>query len=331
MRMSNLPARRAPATVAIPNWSPDEIDVIRQRVAPGASDIELAHFAHECGHRGLDPLAGEIYGIMRWDSKAGREVLTIQVSVAGLRTIAERTGLYGGQDPPLWCGPDGQWKEVWLEGHPPAACKVAIYRKDWDVPCVGIATYSSYCQLTKDKKPKGLWASAPDYMLHKAAEAAALKRAFPDQMAAAGISTRDLSPQSRISMEARRAGLDDDARHELVERVTGGRTDSTRDLDDNEIVEVRAEIAALTDEPDDDAPAGPPPNVDPETGEDLNALAASLRRRVKGLPDEDQERFRAWLDEVGIGRAKPITGFRTDELYAVANWFVVEEANQEPF
>lgn len=328
---TSLPARREQqSAVTIPNWSPDEIDVIRQRVAPGATDLELAHFAHECAHRGLDPLAGEIYGIMRWDSKAGREVLTIQVSVAGLRTIAERTGLYGGQDPPLWCGPDGQWREVWLEGTPPAACKVAIYRKDWDVPCVGIATYSSYCQLDKNKQPKGLWRTAPDYMLHKAAEAAALKRTFPDQMTAAGINTREIPAQSRISMEARRAGLNDDARHELVERVTGGRTDSTRDLDDNEIVEVRAEIAALADEPD-DAPEGPPSNIDPETGEDLNALAASLRRRVKALPDEAQERFREWLDEVGYGRDRPISGFSTDELYAVANWFVVEDANEEPF
>lgn len=331
--MSNLPARAEPTSAALATWSPDELEVIRQRIAPGATNAELTHFAYECNQRGLSPFRGEIYGIMRYDQRAnggkGASVLTIQVSVAGRRTIAERTGQYAGQSPALWCGADAEWKEVWLDGEPPAACKVEVYRKDFDRPVVGIARYASYVQLDKQGKPKGLWASAPDYMLHKAAEAAALKRAFPDEMAAAGAAGRDLPPQSRISMEARRLGLDDDARHALVERVTGGRTDSTQELTDAEIIDVRAELATL--EEADDGPAAAPPHIDPETGENLNALAASYKRRVQDLPPEDQERFRQWLDEVGIGREKPIVSFKKDELYAVGHWFVVEEANEEPF
>lgn len=329
-----VPAARTGEMVV---WSPDELDVIRQRVAPGASDAELAHFSYECAERGLSPFRGEIYGIMRWDSRAnggkGANVLTIQVSVAGRRTIAERTGLYGGQSAPLWCGPDGQWREVWLPADPPAACKVEVFRKDWDQPVTGIARYASYVQLDKQGKPKGLWSSAPDYMLHKAAEAAALKRAFPDEMAATG---RELSPQSRISMEARRVGLDDDARHALVERVTGGRTDSTRDLTDDEILEVRAELATI-DEPDDDTGPGAPPDLDPETGEitsEYSSLARQIKQRVETLKAADPDayqRFKTWLDTAGIGAGKPASGYSSGDLYKVAAWLNTEDANTEPF
>lgn len=325
----NVPARTEPA--ALVAWSPDELEVIRQRVAPGASDPELAHFAYECNERGLSPFRGEIYGIMRFDRRAGRDVLTIQVSVAGRRTIAERTGLYGGQAAPLWCGPDGAWREVWLEGEPPAACKVEVFRKDWDQPVVGIARYASYCQFDSNRQPKGLWKTAPDYMLHKAAEAAALKRAFPDEMAAAATAGRDLPPQSRISMEARRVGLDDDARHALVEKVTGGRTDSTTELTEAEVIEVRAELAALEADPED---IRTPPDVDPETGEiaiAINPLARSTKERVEALDDDTRERLRVWLDEARIGRTKPVKGYSAGELYQVNDWLNTEDANGEPF
>lgn len=244
--------------VPVGQWSPEQLEVVRQSVAPGCTDEELAFFAQVCRHKGLDPFAGEIVAIPRWDSKAGRNVLVIQETVAGLRALAERSGLYNGQDPPAWCGPDARWVEVWLDTKtPPAAAKVAVYRKGWDRPTVGIARYSSYVQLDKGGGPKGLWKTGPDFMLWKCAEAAALKRAFKHAMADAGISTRDLSDASRISMEARAAGLNDDGRHALVAEVTGGRTDSTRDLTDQEALEVRAELARLR------AEAG----VDPETGE----------------------------------------------------------------
>jgi phage recombination protein Bet len=253
-------AERMPVTTLVPagTWTSEQLEVVRRSVAPGCTDEELAFFAQVCRHKNLDPFAGEIVAIPRWDSRAGRNVLVIQETVAGLRALAERSGLYNGQDPPLWCGPDARWVEVWLDDKtPPAAAKVAVYRKGWDRPTVGIARWSSYVQLDKNGKPAGLWKTGSDFMLWKCAEAAALKRAFKHALADAGISTRELSDASRISMEARAAGLDDDARHALVAEITDGRTDSTRDLTDHEALEVRAELARITAEV----------NADPVTGE----------------------------------------------------------------
>jgi len=226
-------------------WTEEQVEILRDQMCAEASDEELGFFAQVASHQGLDPFAGEIIAQMRYNKKVGRKVLVIQTTVAGLRTIAERTGLYGGQSEPWWCGPDGVWKDVWLEPEPPAAAKVKVYRKDWPQPATGIATYASYVQLGPDGQPQAQWASGPDYMLWKCAEAAALKRAFRRQLEEAGINTREYTPPERVSMEARLAGLDDDDRHALVAEITDGRTESTRDADDTEILALRAEIARL--------------------------------------------------------------------------------------
>jgi phage recombination protein Bet len=236
-----VPVGQAAAVV----WSPAQVEILRDQMCAEASDAELAFFAEVAGHKGLDPFAGEIIAQMRYSKKVGRKVLVIQETVAGLRTIAERTGLYGGQDEPLWCGADKVWTDVWLDPGPPAACKVKVYRKDWAQPATGIATYASYVQLGADGRPQGLWGSGADFMLWKCAEAAALKRAFRRQLEDAGVNTREYTPPERVSMEARLAGLDDDDRHALVAEITDGRTHSTRDVDDHELLELRAEVARL--------------------------------------------------------------------------------------
>jgi phage recombination protein Bet len=226
-------------------WTEEQVEILRDQMCDEASDAELGFFAQVASHQGLDPFAGEIIAQMRYNKKVGRKVLVIQPTVAGLRTIAERTGLYGGQSAPEWCGPDGVWKDVWLEPGPPAAARVRVSRKDWDEPATGIATYASYVQLGSDGKPQAQWATGPDYMLWKCAEAAALKRAFRRQLEDVGVNTREYTPPERVSMEARLAGLDDDDRHALVAEITGGRTESTRDVDDAELLELRAEVARL--------------------------------------------------------------------------------------
>lgn len=238
-----VPVPQAGAVAAV--WSEEQVEILRDQMCAEASDAELGFFAQVASHQGLDPFAGEIIAQMRYDKRAGKKVLVIQPTVAGLRTIAERTGLYGGQSAPEWCGPDGVWKDVWLDTAPPAAARVQVYRKDWVEPQTGIATYASYVQLNNDGRPQAQWASGADYMLWKCAEAAALKRAFRRQLEDAGVNTREYTPPERASMEARLAGLDEDARHALVAEITGGRTDSTREVTDDELLELRAEVARL--------------------------------------------------------------------------------------
>lgn len=308
------------STALVPAWSSEQAAIIKQSVAPGCTDEELAFFAQVCRHKGLDPFAGEIVAIPRWDAKAGRNTIVIQETVAGLRALADRSGLYNGQDPPAWCGPDARWVEVWLDTKsPPAACRVAVYRKGWDRPTVGIARYVSYVQLDKGGNPQGLWKTGADFMLWKCAEAAALKRAFKHAYQAAGINTRDLSDASRISMEARDAGLDDDARHSLVAQVTAGRTDSTRELSDQEALEVRAELARIrAGIVDADLETG---EIHDQPGPDAVArtiarAAGDLEARLEQLGTDQVETLKDWRRQQGL--ARPVGTLHPEERLRLA-------------
>jgi len=150
--------------------------IIRDSFANGASDTEFALLLEVARARRLNPLMRQIHFVKRWDSGKGREVWSWQVSIDGLRAVAERTGLYAGQDEPEFVdGPDGSL----------LLCKVRVYRKDWPRPAVGVAYWSEYVQTTRDRqtgkeRPAAMWARMPHIMLAKCAESLALRKAFPE-------------------------------------------------------------------------------------------------------------------------------------------------------
>src|SRR5690348_2235996 len=157
-----------------------QIEIMRQTVAKDVPSAEFSVFLEVCKHRQLNPFNREIYAIMR-GSGSNRQ-MTIQVSIDGFRLLAERSGKYRGQRGPFFCGEDGVWKEEWLSNKPPVLAKVGILRADFDGVIWAIARYNSYVQL-RDGAPTTMWAKMPDILLAKCAEALAIRKTFPLQVA----------------------------------------------------------------------------------------------------------------------------------------------------
>lgn len=167
-----------------PAWSAEQRSLIRATFANGATDGEFAALLAVAEARNLNPFTKQVYFVKRWDSQKRCETWAVQVSIDGLRAIAERTGLYAGQDEPEYEYEDDGAIRL---------CKVRVYRKDWGGrACVGVAHWREYVQLSREGKATSMWAKYAHIMIAKCAEALALRKAFPE--AASGLYTTEEIP-----------------------------------------------------------------------------------------------------------------------------------------
>lgn len=258
--MSNeIALREAPSSALVTReYLTDKADLVRQLYAPGTSDLEFEHFIETCATRGLNPLAKQIYCVMR-NTKTDdgwKKVPTIQTSIDGYRLIAQRTGEYRGQVGPHWCGPDGVWREVWLEDVPPAAARVGVLRQGFTEPLYAVARWASYVQTNRDGKPSKFWEQMGDVMLAKAAESLSLRKAFPEELS--GLYTADEMAQESGAPEPvdtaaerfrslRSTGLSDE---EIVARLKSVGVSASAELSDDAVwLKAQEAMSAPADEP----------------------------------------------------------------------------------
>ena len=196
-------------------WTPEQTQLISTTIAPGCSNDELRLFAYACQRTGLDPFSRQIYAIKR----GGK--LTIQVSIDGLRSIAERTGQLDGSQS-YWCGSDGAWVDVWLDSKPPAAAKTIIHRKGCAHPFSATARFADF------NAGQGLWSKMPSVMIAKCSEAQALRRAFPADLS--GVYSTDEMDQAVEPVTVTAAPAKGDAKIFQAGKVAIAKADSIAKL-----------------------------------------------------------------------------------------------------
>jgi len=252
------------------SWSDDQRKLIASVIAPGCNTDELRLFAYHCQRTGLDPFSKQIYAIKR----GGK--MTVQVSIDGLRAIAERTGELGGSQR-FWCGPSGEWQEVWLDDKPPAAAKCVVYRKGCPHPFVGIALFRDY------NAGQGLWTKMPSVMLGKCAEAQALRSGFPADLS--GLYTTEEMDQANhrsldVSVEPAPASKQPQSTKPAVQAsASPAPAVQPPAASEPEVVDVEASQAPAKPEPA-EASVAAPVSVEERLAAAVNRLSATGKRAL---------------------------------------------------
>jgi phage recombination protein Bet len=301
-----------------------EIEVIKTTICPGISNEQLDMFLAYCRRTGLDPIARQIYATLRSKRIKGpdgkwteQQALTIQTSIDGFRLVAERTGKYAGQTEPQWCGPDGIWRNVWLSNDYPAAARVGVLRSDFTEPMFAVATWSSYCQYVTayengqkvGEKVGDMWQKMPDLMLSKVAEALALRKAFPNDLA--GVYTGEEMAQAS-----------NEQRHPAVDRSTGEVLDA-EDRDEHPTAPQNATRNAgqpRNAQPGTNRP--PQPASQARVDDPLKAERNAVKQELTRMFGNDNTKKADWLG------AQSVENLRDCDKQTLAR--LVEAAQREP-
>lgn len=225
-------ARKADQT---PSVSPSELELVRATVANDATPEELKLYLYDCARQGVHPLDKLIH----FTKRAGK--YTPITSIDFMRMSAADTGEYAGSD-------DAVYGDI-MGAKYPVQATVTVWRLVQGQRCAFTAT-ARWSEYKPDQA--FMWTKMPFTMLAKCAEALALRKGFPRQLA--GLYAKE-------EMDQAGSGQVEPAIREVSSRRP------------------RPEAPPPAKPPESDRPASAlvtaaPANVNPYTGEEYPALPA---------------------------------------------------------
>lgn len=155
-------------------YSDEQVALIKQTVAKGATDTELHMFIEFCKSTRLNPFKKEIWFIK--SEKGGVQMMT---GINGFLAIANNHPEFDGMEVSV---EDNDGKVV--------SATAKVYRKDRKYPSVATVYLSEY--FKPSKYGNGMWEKMPRMMLQKVAKSVALREAFPQELN--GIYTQEEMP-----------------------------------------------------------------------------------------------------------------------------------------
>ncbi len=255
--------------------------VLTDAVFPAAERPESIIMALAyCRARNLDIFKKPVQIVPIYDRKRGGMVDTVWPGIAELRTTAMRTGSFAGFEDTEY-GPMVEEKLGGVDVRYPEWAQCTVYRliAGQRVAFVGPKTYwiETYATAKRDTKaPNSMWAKRPRGQLEKCAEAAALRRAFPEEIgneyAAEEVegqafgSVRDVTNRPAPNLAARLAAPNDGPREGF--NTVHGSPLGEDDIPDFEAAPSDASEPPASDGASDQTDAGEPfPGDLPITGE----------------------------------------------------------------
>ena len=162
----------------------EQLDLIKRTVANGATDAELKLFLFDCARRGVHPLDK----LLHFTKRGGK--YTPVTSIDFMRSQAAMTGeMAGSDDAVINFTEDDAGKVVWAS----ASATVTVYRLTQGQRYAYSAT-ARWAEYYPGEAGGSMWRKMPNTMLGKCAEALALRKAFPQQLA--GLYAREEMEQA---------------------------------------------------------------------------------------------------------------------------------------
>ncbi len=168
--------------ITAPPVTAEELELVRKTIANGATDAELKLFLFDCARQGVHPLDK----LLHFTKRGGK--YTPITSIDFMRTRAADTGEYAGSDDAIFVP-----VSLTTPGSLPESARVTVYRLVQGQKCSFTATarWAEYCPAPGQDH---MWRRMPHTMLGKCAEALALRKGFPRQLA--GLYAREEMDQA---------------------------------------------------------------------------------------------------------------------------------------
>jgi phage recombination protein Bet len=144
----------------------DQVALIKQTIAAEATDAELALFFYDCRRRGVHPLDKLIHFTKRQNK------YTPVTSIDFFRSRAGQTREHMGTDDACFTGEPGD---------PDFRATVTVYRLVHGEKCAFTAT-ARFAEFVPPSPNDFMWVKMPYNQIAKCAEAAALRKGFPQEL-----------------------------------------------------------------------------------------------------------------------------------------------------
>lgn len=147
----------------------------------GTPAAMVAVFSRVCSEKRLSPFSKQIH-LTGYNTKEGKKYAII-TGIDGFRSLAARTGLHAGTDDTKYdILPNGSFKtaaQLMAEKRLPASAAVTV----WKVVAGQRVSFTHTAVFVEFSTGQQKWATMPIQMIGKCAEAFALKKGWPDELA----------------------------------------------------------------------------------------------------------------------------------------------------